>query len=152
MPAFVAPAIAAAAKLGPPALAAMKTFGSKHLLTLLLGGAFLGSTGLTEYGKAGERDLSREQIRLQKLLGESQAEATKLSVKEDRKRTKEYMDALLKAQRVEKREAREAALLQSFTQSQDRQMAMVMQAMQGISQVSRPSSAGGMVNMMRSNF
>ena len=148
----IAAGIGAAAKFGPPALAAAKAFGSKHLLSLILGGAYLGSTGLSEYGKAGERDLTREQIRLQKLLGTGQAEVAKRSVKEDRKRAKEYMDTLLKSQREEKREVREAGLLQSFTQSQDRQMAMVMQAIQGMSQSSRPTPSGGMVNMMRGAF
>lgn len=139
---------------GPAALIPLAAkFGSKHLLSLLLGAGFLGSTISTEVGKAGERGLSREQIALQKILGESQAKATKRSVKEDRARTKEYTEALLKAQRQEKKDAREAALMQSFTHSQDRQMAMVMQAIQGLSQSSRTTSpSGGMVNLMRSSL
>ena len=150
LPAIAAGGIAAAAKLGPPALAALKGFGSKHLLTLLITGGFLGQTGLTELGKAGERGLSREQIALQKLLGEGQAKVTKRSVKEDRARAKEYTEALLKYKKIERRELRETRLMESFSQSQDRQMAMILGAIQGLTSSKRPSSSsGGMLSMMR---
>ena len=132
--------------------AAKSGFVDKHFLEMLIGGTYAGSTVLGEWGAAGERGISREQIALQKLLGTQQAAATKRSVTEDRKRAKEYMNKLLEMRVAEKKEAREATMLQSFTQSQDRQMALVLQAMQGIAQTSRPSSrgGGGMVNLMRS--
>ncbi len=145
------PAIAAAATKIPAALKAL--YGSKHLLTALIGAGYLGGKAV-EIGEGfGERGLSREQMRLQALLGKTSAEATKRGVKESRARTKEYMDALLKAKREEAKETRELAAMQSFTQSQDRQMALVMQAMQALSQKQMGSSTqapgAGMLGLMR---
>ena len=126
---------------------------SKHFLTALLGAGYLGSTAIGAYGQAGERGLTREQMKLQALLGTASAEATKRGVKESRARTKEYIDALLKAKKEEAKEARETAALQSFTQSQDRQMALVIQAMQAMSQrqmgASTQATGGGMLGLMR---
>lgn len=149
------PAIAAAATKIPAALKAL--YGSKHFLTALLGGAYLTSTAVGAAGQAGERGLSREQMRLQTLLGKSSAEATKRGVKESRARTKEYVAALLKAKKEEAKETRELVAMQSFTQSQDRQMALVMQAMQALSQRQMGSSTqapggAGMLGLMRGDF
>jgi hypothetical protein len=128
---------------------------SKHFLSLLIASGFLGQTALSELGKAGERKTARKQIDLQRLLAEGQAEATKTSVLESRKQTKEYMEQLLKMKAVEKREAREAQTLERFTASQDRQMALIMQALQGMSQrpAGAPAEPGvGMLAMTRSNI
>ena len=149
------PAIAAgvATKI-PAALKAL--YGSKHFITALLGAGYLGSTAVGAYGQAGERGLTREQMRLQVLMGKTSAEATKRSVSESRARTKEYMKTLLKVKKEEKKEAREFAALQSFTQSQDRQMALVIQAIQALSR--RPMGASpqapgaGMLGLMRGGF
>ncbi|KKL79132.1 hypothetical protein LCGC14_2017920 [marine sediment metagenome] len=126
---------------------------SKHFIPALMGTAYLGSTALGAVGQAGERGLTREQMKLQALLGTASAEATKRGVKESRARTKEYIDALLKAKKEEAKEARETAALQSFTQSQDRQMALVIQAMQAMSQrqmgASTQATGGGMLGLMR---
>ncbi len=148
---MVAAALAAMATKIPAALKAL--YASKHFLTALLGAGYLTSTAVEAVGQAGERGLSREQMRLQTLLAKASGEATKRGVKESRFKTKEYIDALLKAKREESRETREMAAIQSFTQSQDRQMALVMQAMQAMSQKQMGSSTqgpgGGMLGLMR---
>ena len=128
-------------------------YGSKHFLTALLGAGYLTSTAVGAVGQAGERGLSREQMRLQTLLAKTSAEATKRGVKESRANTKKYIAALLKAKKEEAKEAQELASLQSFTQSQDRQMALVMQAVQALSRrpggASTQSPGGGMLGLMR---
>lgn len=158
---MVAPAIAAAGKVALPLLAklpayAKALYGSKHFLTALLGAGYLGSTAVGAYGQAGERGLTREQMRLQGVMGKASAEATKRGVKESRARTKEYINALLKAKKEEAKETRELAALQSFTQSQDRQMALVIQAIQTMSQrqmgASTQAPGGGMLGLMRGGF
>ena len=108
--------------------------------------------GFGAYEGAGERGLSREQMRLQTLLGKSSAEATKLTVKESRARTKEYMKTMMKMKMEDRKEAREMASIQSFQQSQDRQMALVLQAMQAIGQqrASARGSGVGRLGLMRS--
>ncbi len=151
---MVAPALAAAATKIPAALKAL--YGSKHFLTALLGAGYLGSTAVGAVGQAGERGLSREQMRLQGKIGTASAEATKRTVKESRARTKEYIAALLKAKKEERKETRELAAMQSFTQSQDRQMALVIQAVQAMSQRQMGSATqapgAGMVGLMRGGF
>ena len=122
-----------------------------------LGYGFLGGSMLLgAAGQAGERGLSREQLRLQTLMQKASAEATKRGVKESRTKTKEYIKALMKAKREEAKEARELAAMQSFTESQNRQMAMVIQAMQvmGGRQMgaATQSPGAGMVGLMRGGF
>ena len=152
---------AGAAKVALPLLAklpayAKALYGSKHFLTALIGAGYLGSTAVGAYGQAGERGLTREQMRLQGLMGKASAEATKRGVKESRAKTKEYIKALLKAKKEDVEERREFAALQSFTQSQDRQMALVIQAIQSLSR--RPMGAAtqapgaGMVGLMKGGF
>jgi len=146
-------AAAAAAKL--PAL--LKAFyASKHFLPALLGAGYLGSTAIGAYGQAGERGLAREQIRLQEVMQKASVEATKRGVIESRARTEEYIKALLKAKKEEAKETRELAALQSFTESQNRQMALVLQAVQALSQRQMGSATqapgGGMLGLMRGGF
>lgn len=156
------PVIAAgAAKAALPLLAklpayAKALFASKSFLPAL-GYGFLGTGMLAgAYGQAGQRGLSREQLELQKLMGTASAEATKRTVKESRARTKEYIAALLKAKKEDVKERREFAALQSFTQSQDRQMALVIQAIQTMSQrqmgAATQAPGAGMVGLMRGGF
>lgn len=151
---MVAPALAGAALKIPAALKAL--YGSKHFLTALLGAGYFGSLGVEAYGKAGERGLAREQIGLQAQVGRASAEATKRTVKESRARTKEYISALLKAKKEEKKEAREFAALESFTQSQNRQMALIMQAVQALSRrpmgASTQAPGAGMLGLVRGDF
>jgi len=153
-------AVAAAAALGARALpyaakvpAALKAlYGSKHFLTLLIGSGILGSTALGEVGKAGERNLTREQLRLQALLAKTSAEGTKKATEESRKKSKEYMEQLVKEKREERRSFQDMAAMEAFTQSQDRQMALVLQAVQALSARPAQSSAqsgGGMLGLMR---
>ena len=148
------PALAGAAAKIPAALKAL--YGSKHFLTALLGAGYLGSTAVGAYGQAGERGIAREQIGLQSLMAKASAGATERTVKESRARTKEYIRALLKAKKEEAKETRELAALQSFTQSQDRQMALVIQAIQTMSQrqmgASTQAPEGGMLGLMRGGF
>ncbi len=146
-------AVGAASKI--PAL--LKAFyGSKHFLTALLGAGYLGSTAVGAVGQAGERGLTREQMRLQGLMGTVSAEATKRTVKESRARTKEYIAALLKAKKEERKETRELAAMQSFTESQNRQMALVIQAISAMGQkqmgASTQAPGAGMVGLMRGGF
>ena len=129
---------------------------SKNFIPALLGAGYLGSTAVSAYGQAGERGLSREQMKLQALMGKASAEVSEKTVKESRARTKEYIKALLAAKKEEAKENRELMALQSFTQSQDRQMALVMQAMQAMGQrqmgASTQAPGGGMLGLMRGDF
>ncbi len=118
----------------------------------LLIGAYLASMGLDAAGRVGQYGLSKEQMRAQIQMGKTSAEAAKMSVKESRTRSKEYIATLLKAQKEEAREKRDLASLQSFTQSQDRQMALILQTMQSIGQQRNAArgSGAGMLGLMRS--
>lgn len=129
-------------------------FISKHLLSLLIGGGILGSQVLGEIDRGGERKLSRQRMNLEALLAQTSAEAGKKATAESRKRTEKYTDQLLKLKREERKEARDVAAMESFTASQDRQMTMILQAVQGLS--ARPGGAstkapagGGMLSLMR---
>jgi hypothetical protein len=133
---------------------AKRLYGSKNFLPALIGAGYLGSEALGAVEQAGERGLTKEQLRLQNLISKASAEATKMSVEESRKNTEKYIKALMKAKREESKENRDLAALQSFTQSQDRQMALVIQAMQAMTnkQMGASTSApggGGMLGLMR---
>lgn len=147
---MVAPLAFVAGKAAGTAL----PFISKHLLSLLIGGGILGSQVLGEVGRGGERKLARGQMELQTKLAETSVEAGKRATKESRARAKEYTEQLLKAKREERTQMRDIAAMEAFTQSQDRQMALILQAMQAIS--ARPGGAstqvpsgGGMLGIMR---
>lgn len=131
-------------------------YASKHFLPALLGAGYLGSTAVGAYGQAGERGLTREQMGLQTLMGKASMKATERAVKESRARTKEYMKTLLKTKKEERKEAREFAALESFTQSQNRQMALIIQAIQALSQrqmgAATQAPGAGMVGLMRGEF
>lgn len=155
------PVIAAGAAKALPLLAKLPTalkalYAGKHFIPALLGAGYLGSMGVTAYGQAGERGLTREQMRLQTLMGKASTEATERGVRESRARTKEYMKTLLKVKREEKKEAREFMALQSFTESQNRQMALIIQAIQAMSQrqmgAATQAPGAGMVGLMRGGF
>ncbi len=108
--ALVTGALAAGSLLSKLPSALKGIYNSKHFLSLLLGGGFLGSTALSEAGKAGERGLSREQIALQKMMADAQAKASERGTKEARRNTEKYMAQLLKIRTSEKREARESEM------------------------------------------
>lgn len=139
---------AGAAKAGPWLA---KLMASPHFWNYLLTGAFVGQTALGQYGEYKGRGLTREQIRIQKLLGTSEAKATKRATEEAREQEERYTKMLLQERGKERTEAREQQLLQSWIASQDRQAMAVMQALQGI-MGSRPrySSAAGITGLMRS--
>ena len=131
-------------------------FASKKFLPALgygaLGVGMLGGA----LGQAGERGLTREQLRIQTLIQKASAEATKMTVKESRANTKKYIAALMKAKREERRETRDIMAMQTFQQSQDRQMALVLQAVQALSRrpmgASTQAPGAGMVGLMRGSF
>lgn len=127
-------------------------YASKNFLPALLGAGYLGSQGLTALGQAGERGLTKEQIRLQTLMQKASAEATERSVKESRARAKEYMNTLMKMKKEESRESRDIAAMQSFTESQNRQMALILQAVQAIGQRQPGRGGAGMLGVMRGGF
>ena len=126
------------------------------LAFLLMAGAGTASMGLGQIGKYGERQLAREQIAMGERVGTAQAKATQKLTRESERRTKEYMERLLREKRTERISGRETALMQSFMGSQDRQMALILQAMRGISQTPyAPQSGqagGGMVGLLRGGF
>jgi hypothetical protein len=153
---MVVPALAAGKAVGLSLKALKAFYASKNFLPALLGAGYLGSTAVGAIGQAGERGLSREQMKLQALMGKASAEVTERTVKESRARTKEYITALLKAKKEEAKETRELAAMQSFTESQNRQMALVLQAVQALSQrqmgASTQGPGVGMVGLMRGGF
>ena len=127
---------------------ATKAYKSKHFWPGVVGAGFVGQTGLTELGRAGERKLTKEQMELQNLLGASSAEATKKLTEESKAKTKEYVKALLAAKRDERDKELDRTMMESFMSSQDRQMAMAMQAIQ----TQNAPRTGGMTNVLRSAF
>jgi hypothetical protein len=133
-----------AAKIGKAA------YDSKQFWPVAIGGTLLGSEALGQVGKAGERGLAREEIALQKLMGEAAAEATKRGTKESRENTEKYLKEIVKAKEAEATRAREDNLMQAFMESQNRQMAMTMQVLQGVT--ARPSSGAGSMGLLRSNI
>lgn len=139
-------------ELVPAALKGIKALGaSKNLIPMLIGAGFFGKEFIVDpVNKAGERSLTREQIRLQQLLGENKLKAAKRATEESRSRADEYIKALMEAQKESRKESREELLLRSFMQGQDRQAMMLMQAIQGLSQPRpRYSSGSGMLGLMR---
>ena len=131
---------------------------SKNFIPLLMGGTYLGSELLGAAGHAGERGLSREQMKIQTLLSKASAEATKRGVVESRAKTKEYVKALMKSKREDANEARDLAALRSFQQRGDRQLALALQTMQalagrgGVNLPTRSGGGGGMLGLMRGGF
>lgn len=126
------------------------------LALLLMTGGGMASMGLGQIGKYGERQLKREEIAAGERIGKAQTKATLKLTRESEKRAKEYIERILRDKRTERISGRETALMQSFVGSQDRQMALILQAMQGISQTPyAPQSGrpgGGMVGLLRSNL
>lgn len=127
--------------------------GPLALAILLASGAGVAGMGLGQIGKWGERGVMREQIAAKERMSKAQTESTKRLAKESEARAKEYMQQLLQEKRKERISERETQLMQSFIGGQDRQMALVLQAIQGISQTpfapSQPSGAG-MLGLLRS--
>jgi hypothetical protein len=137
----------------PAALRAITA--SKYFWPLLISGGFLGQTALSEVGKAGERGVAREQLRVQELLGTERGKAARRATEEARDKAKEYTKMTMELLKESRKESRESELMQSFLQSQDRQAALLMSAIQAISQ--RPQyraapTGGGMLGLMRGNL
>ena len=126
------------------------------LAMLLMSGAGVAGMGLGQIGKYGERGLAREQIAAEERIGKAEQKATLKLTRETEKRSKEYIERLLREQRSERISQRETSLMQSFVGSQDRQMALILQAMQGITQTPYAPQGGqpggGMVGLLRSNL
>ena len=126
------------------------------LAMLLMSAGGVAGMGLGQIGKYGERGLAREQIAAEERVGKAEQTATLKLTRESEKRSKEYIERLLREQRSERISQRETSLMQSFMGSQDRQMALILQAMQGISQTPYAPQGnqpgGGMVGLLRSNL
>ncbi len=126
------------------------------LTMLLMSGAGVASMGLGQIGEHAERGLKREQFAVEERIGKAEQKATLKLTRESEKRSKEYIERLLREQRSERISERETALMQSFVGSQDRQMALILQAMQGIAQTPYAPQGGqpggGMVGLLRSNL
>lgn len=126
------------------------------LAILLASGMGMASMGLGQIGQYGGRQLRREEIAVGERVGKAQAKATLKLTRESEKRTKEYVERMLREKRTERISERETALMQSFVGSQDRQMALILQAMQGISQTpyapQTGRAGGGMVGLLRGGF
>jgi hypothetical protein len=120
------------------------------ILGLLYGGVSLGSDYLN---KRGEQKLGMEQIRSQERMATSERKASEKATKKSRASAEEYMQTLLKEKTKERISDKEAIMLNSFLQSQDRQMALIMQAIQGATQspytTVKPGSSAGMTGLMR---
>ncbi len=117
-------------------------------------GGFGAMTAMSERGRAKERGATAEGLDIQRLIAESQIEAQKLALTGSRKSTKEYTEQLMKMKREDRAETRDLAAMAAFTQSQDRQMALLMQAVQAMS--ARPGGgnpqaprSNGMLGLMR---
>ena len=126
------------------------------LILLLAAAGGVASMGLGQIGKYGERQLAREQISAEERIGKARTKAEQKLTRESERRSKEYLERLLREKRTERISEREAALMQSFVGSQDRQMALILQAIQGMSQTPYAPQfkqpGGGMVGLMRSNL
>ena len=126
---------------------------SKNFWKYGLTGAYLGQTAIGVGEGMGERGLTREQLALQKLLATSGVAASKMETERAERKSKEYTDLLLKSRAEDRAAEREQNMMAMFQQQQERQMAMILQAMQVASQ--RPSAAArpaGTLGLMRSNF
>ncbi len=123
---------------------------------LLLAASGVAGAGLGQIGEYGKRGLAREEIAVRERMAKAETKATLKITRESERRSKEYIERLLREQRSERISGRETTLMQSFIGSQDRQMALILQAMQGIAQTpyapqgSQPG--GGMVGLLRSNL
>lgn len=147
--AAVASATAKAAKL------LNKAMKSKGFWNYLLTAGFLGHEGLSQVSQAGDRGIKREELALQTLLGKSSAEATKREYTESRESSANMLSQLLSLRKEDMGRQRESEMMQSFQSSQDRQMAMLLSAIQGISQATSQSGvlpSSGMVNILRSDL
>jgi hypothetical protein len=126
------------------------------LAMLLMAGAGVGSAVLGQVGEYGGRQLKREEIAVGERVGKAEAKATLKLTRESEKRTKEYIERMLRERRTERISERETALMQSFVGSQDRQMALILQAIQGMAQTpyapQMRQPGGGMVGLLRSNL
>ena len=126
------------------------------LAMLLMSAGGVASMGLGQIGEHAERGLKRERFAVEERIGKAEQKATLKLTRESEKRSKEYIERLLREQRSERISQRETSLMQSFMGSQDRQMALILQAMQGIAQTPYAPQGnqpgGGMVGLLRSNL
>jgi hypothetical protein len=120
------------------------------ILGLLYGGASLGSSFLE---KRGEQKLGMEQIRSKERIAANERKASEKATKASKESAEKYIQTLLKEKTKERISDKEALMLNTFLQSQDRQMALIMQAMQGATQSPytsiSPSPSAGMAGLMR---
>jgi len=136
-------------------LPALLRTGQKAMqLKYLIPAGFFAHMGVREYGKAGERKLTKAQIDLQEKVAKASAEATKRLVEESRKGKREEKRELLSFVREQGKRETENQMMQSFVDSQNRQMAMLMQAFQAVAArpTGAPTGGAGMLDLVRTRF
>jgi len=158
---------AAASSIGPKlvALAAMlskipggvKSLGTiKNLLSVGIPAMFVGSVGLTQLGAMGDRNVAREKLAQDADTSRITADVMRRMTLESRAHTKELTKEQIKLLREQAKNERVSEQMKMFSESQDRQMAMLMSAIQ--LQAGRPTGApsqqpgGGMFGVMRGDY
>lgn len=104
-----------------------------------------------------ERGLKREEMTQRGDIEKSKQTAMARLLRESKTSERRDIKRLTRERTTERREGREADLLKYFMQNRQNQMAMVLQAMQGVNQPSLGQSVGGgsgsgFLNVARSNF
>lgn len=120
-------------------------------LAALYGGATLGKDLLEGYWT---RSAKREEMKAASKREMAKQEAVARLLREAKTSERRSIKELRKEKRSEKQEAREAELLRFFMQNRQNQLAMVLQAMQGINQpqVSPQIGGGGFLDVARSRL
>jgi len=124
-------------------------YASKAFWPAVTTGGMLGVTAMGEKGRAEERELTKEQLDIQKLLQSVSAEANKKLTTESKARTEKMINTLMKSRKEEMLAERENQMMQTFMGLQGQRMGMVTQAIQGLSQT---PYGGGMTGVMRQGF
>ena len=126
-------------------------------LAALAGGAYLGNEILKQFGAGKQRDISRAELALQEKLAGMSAEATKLLVQESRASTEKSNKESREIRKEDIRREREDRMMEMFLSGQQNQMAMLLQAAQGMASTpgmagSEPPRGGGITGILRSNL
>jgi hypothetical protein len=120
------------------------------ILGLIYGGTRL-VTGYLD--SRGEQKLGMEQIMAQERMAANERTATEKATKRSRSSAEKYLKTLMEEKTKERISDKEALMLNSFLRSQDNQMALIMQAIQGATQSPytsvSPGSSTGMTGLMR---
>jgi hypothetical protein len=126
-------------------------------LAALAGGAYFGNEILNQFGAGKQRDISRAELALQEKLAGMSAEATKLLVQESRAGTEKSLKETREIRKEDLRRAQEDRMMEMFLSGQQNQVAMLLQAAQGMAGTpgmagSQPAAGGGITGILRSNL